>query len=113
IAPYTANSYTSLLSNGFGSRWTVFPNAVNFYRGVAGEPGAPANGDTAISMAMAAWDNDPSSNVNYVYAGVDNGTHVAGLSAADGANTILFERNLSSFGVTTFQCSGNSYGGTL
>jgi Ig-like domain CHU_C associated len=113
IAPYSVNSYTMTISGSQGSRWNVFPNAVTFYSGTTTEPGAPGGGSTAISAAFAAWDNDCGSNVNYVYAGTDNGSHTQGLHAADGANTILFERDLSSWGVAPFSCSGNSYSGTL
>lgn len=113
IAPYTATSYTMTTSGTQGSRWTVFPNPVNWYRGQAGEPGAPGGGDTAINTAFASWNNDCGSNVNYVYAGIDNGTHTQGLHAADGANTILFEQDLSAWGVSPFTCTSNSYGGTL
>jgi hypothetical protein len=113
IAPYTATSYTSDLGGGRGGRWNVFPNGVNWYKGTTNEPGAPGGGVTAITTALASWDNDCLSNVNYVYAGVDDGTHTAGLSGVDGRNTILYERNLSSYGAPGFTCSGNSYSGTL
>jgi hypothetical protein len=113
IAPYTATSYTMLISGSQGGRWAVFPNAVTFFSGTTQEPGAPGGGSTAINAAFAAWDNDCGSNVNYVYGGTDSGTHTQGLHASDGANTILFERDLSSWGVSPFTCSGNSYSGTL
>lgn len=113
IAPYSATSYTMVVSGAMGSRWNVFPNAVSIFRGVSGEPGAPNNGDTAIGAAIAAWDNDCLSNVNYVYAGIDNGSHTQGLHAPDGANTILFEQDLSAWGVAPFSCSANGYSGTL
>lgn len=109
---FSATSYTMIISGTSGARWNVFPNAVNFFMGATQEPGAPGGGATAIQAAFAAWDNDSGSNVNYVYAGVDS-THTQGLHAADGANTILFERDLSAWGVTPFTCSGSSYGGTL
>jgi hypothetical protein len=112
LAAFTANSYTFTVSGSMGARWFVFPNAVSF-TSVGTEPGAPGGGVTAINTAMAAWNNDPNSNVNYTYAGADNGTHNKGLSGSDGGNTIAFERNLSAHGITPFQCSGNSYIGTL
>ena len=108
----SATSYTFLISGSLGARWDVFPSPVSF-TSVGTEPGAPGGGTTAINAALASWNNDSSSNVNYVYAGADNGTHTKGLSAADGANTIAFERNLSAWGVSPFQCTSNSYGGTL
>ncbi|MEA2163626.1 MAG: hypothetical protein QOK37_1753 [Thermoanaerobaculia bacterium] len=113
VAPYTANSYTMLISGSLGSRWNVFPSAVTFVSGTTQEPGAPGGGTTAISAAFASWDNDCASNVNYVYGGTDNGTHTQGLHTTDGANTILFERDLSSWGIAPFTCSANGYSGTL
>ncbi len=109
---FSATSYTFIISGSLGARWFVFPSAVNF-TSVGTEPGAPGGGVTAIATAIAAWNNDPSSNVNYVYAGADDGTHNSGLSGSDNGNTVAFERNLSAFGVTPFQCSGNGYSGTL
>jgi hypothetical protein len=110
-ATYTATSYTMTISGNQGSRWNVFPSAVNFYTGNT-EPGAPGGGVTAVQAAFASWNNDPNSNVNYVYAGVDT-THAQGLHAADNVNSVLFERDLSAWGVAPFTCSGNSYSGTL
>ena len=112
-AAFSATSYTFTVSGSLGARWNVFPSAVTFLS-VGTEPGAPGGGSTAINAAMAAWNGDPNSNVNYVYGGADtSGTHNGGLTASDGQNTIAFEQNLSSFGVTPFQCTSNSYSGTL
>lgn len=112
-APYSAASYTFTVSGALGARWNVFPAPVSWFS-VGTEPGAPGGGVNAITAAFAAWNNDPSSNVNYVYAGADaTGTHLKGLSGSDNANTIMFERDLSAYGIPAFQCSGNSYGGTL
>ncbi len=113
VAPFTANSYTMLISGNLGARWAVFPSSVSWFSGTTQEPGAPGGGVTAIQNAIASWDNDCGSNVNYVYAGVDDGTHTQGLHGVDGRNTVLFERDLSSFGVAPFTCSANGYSGTL
>jgi hypothetical protein len=113
IAPFTATSYTLLISGSRGGRWEVFPSPVTFFSGTTQEPGAPGGGSVAITTAFTSWNNDCLSNVNYVYGGTDNGTHTQGLHGTDGANTILFERDLSSFGVSPFTCSSNSYSGTL
>jgi hypothetical protein len=102
-----------LISGNLGSRWTAFPNPVSWYSGTTQEAGAPGGGVTAIQTAFTSWDNDCGSNVNYSYAGVDDGTHTQGLHGVDGRNTILFERDLSAWGVPPFTCSGNSYSGTL
>jgi|GEM_PF-670821 len=111
-AGFTATSYTMTISGSQGARWNVFPSGVTFFAGTPGEPGAPGNGTTAVQTAIASWDNDPISNISYVYGGTDS-THTQGLHAADGANTVLFERDLSSWGVTPFICTSNAYSGTL
>jgi hypothetical protein len=111
-AAFTATSYTFTVSGSRGARWNVFPSAVSFTT-VGSEPGAPGGGTTAVNAAFAAWNGDPNSNVNYVYAGADSGAHTSGLSSPDGANTVAFERNLSAWGIAPFQCSSNSYSGTL
>ena len=109
-AAFTATSYTMLISGNLGSRWTVFPNPVTFLTGTTTEPGAPGGGTTAVQIALAAWTNDCPSNVNYVYGGTDNGTHSQGLHAPDGANTILFERDLSTWGILPFTCPSGTLG---
>ncbi len=114
-ATYTATSYTSSTGGpaALGARWNVFPSAVPFYT-VGTEPGAPGDGVTAVQTAFASWNGDANSNVNYAYAGQDtSGAHTSGLHGADGENTIAFERDLSAYGVTPFQCTSSSYGGTL
>ncbi len=113
IAPFTATSYTIPIVGSQGGRWVTFPAAVSFFSGTTTEPGAPGGGVTAITTAFTAWNNDCNSNVNYAYAGTDNGTHTQGLHAPDGANTILFERNLTSYGVSPFTCSSSGYSGVL
>lgn len=113
IAPFTATSYTMTISGSLGARWNVFPSAVSFYMGTTQEPGAPGGGVTAIQTGVGSWDNDCASNVNYVYAGVDDGTHTQGLHGPDGRNTLLYERDLSAWGVPPFTCSANGYSGTL
>ena len=113
VAPFTATSYTLLISGSRGGRWAGFPSPVTFFSGTTQEPGAPGGGSVAITTAFTSWNNDCLSNVNYVYGGTDNGTHTQGLHGTDGANTILFERDLSSFGVSPFTCSSNGFSGTL
>jgi hypothetical protein len=111
-AAFSATSYTMVISGSMGSRWNVFPSAVTVFSGTPGEPGAPGGGVTAVQTALASWDNDCPSNVNYVYGGTDS-THTQGLHAADGVNTVLWEQDLSQWGIGPFTCSGNSYSGTL
>lgn len=113
IAPYTATSYTMVMSGSLGGRWSVFPGQVSWLRGLTQEAGAPGGGTTAINAAFASWNGDAASNVNYVLTGTDDGSHNKGLTGSDGANTVLFERDLSGWGISPFTCSSNSYGGTL
>ena len=115
-ATLAAKTYTYSMDStatGNGARWTVFPTAVAFFS-VGTEPAAGNGGADAINAAIAAWDNDANSNVNYVYAGADlTGLHTGGLTVSDGQNTIAFEQNLSSFGIAPFSCSSTGYSGTL
>src|SRR5213075_2794572 len=54
VAPYTASSYTMIVSGSMGSRWTVFPAGLNWYASSSGEPGAPGNGVTAVQTGIAS-----------------------------------------------------------
>ena len=112
-AAFTVNSYlTNYTGGGQGARWNVFPSAVNFKT-----VNANAAALTATNTAMAAWNNDAATNINYVNAGVDaTGTHMGGVAdgAADQQNTIVFEVNLTNkYGAPAFTCGGGGYSGTL
>jgi len=113
-ATYSATSYTSELSGAGspGSRWNVFPSPVALYTG----SGSTGSAVSSTQAAIAAWDNDCPSNINYTYGGNDPcspSCHNSGLAAADGLNTVLWERDLSQYGISPFSCNGGSYGGTL
>ena len=111
---FSITSYTMTVSGAMGARWNVFPSAVAIYMGTTTEPGAPGGGTTAVTTAIGSWDNDCRSNVNYTFLGTDDGTHTQGLHAPDGRNTILFERDLSSYGISDrLPVQRNSYSGTL
>jgi len=107
VFPCTPTSYTYQYTGTTGARWNSFP--VNyFYRD------ANAAALTALNNAIASWNNDAGSAVTLVNAGADPGSHTAGVAMADGASTVLFERNLTQYGATSpISCSGNSYSGTL
>src|ERR1051326_2571735 len=113
-ATFSATSYTSEINGAgsAGSRWNVFPSAVTFYT-AAGSSGLSVN---VTGAALAAWDNDCPSDINYTSPGNDPcspSCHTSGLASADGLNTVLYERDLSRYGISPFSCSGGSYGGTL
>jgi len=117
----TPRSYTILTSGDLGSRWTSFPVsfttlACAWVNSVcSGYVDANAAALTATDFGMAAWTNHAASNVDYRPAGTETGGHTAGLTVADGANTILFEQDLvARFGTPPFNCGpGNSYNGFI
>jgi hypothetical protein len=77
-APYPAASYSNLY------RWTVFDDGGSVsFRTSGTQPGL--DGPGAAARAVAAWNNDPGSKVNYVIAG----TSSAGFTG-DGQNTVVF-----------------------
>jgi len=108
-AVFTANSY--MLSadgteNGPGSRWAVFPTAVNWNQGNL-QPGAPNGGTTAINIAFAAWN---ASGVNYVLASANPNSKGFYDNPADFINNIVFEKDLTAAGVQPFTSCGGVLG---
>src|SRR3954452_19638779 len=94
VAEATAEAFAPssylLQSGGLGLRWATFPTPVIFLsHGM--QPGALNGGLTAIQRALAAWTNDPGSNIVYSYGGE---TTIArtGFNGGnpDGVNTIQF-----------------------
>ena len=71
-------------------RWLEFDSgrSVNFYASQVGQVGLPGGGYREFQQALAAWNNNPSSNVRYVYGGLTSAS--AGGVYADGINQILF-----------------------
>jgi hypothetical protein len=86
---FAPSSYL-LQSGGLGIRWATFPTAVVFLSH-GSQPGAVGGGLPSIQKALAAWTNDPGSNIVYTYGGE---TTIArtGFNGgnADGVNTIQF-----------------------
>jgi hypothetical protein len=104
-AAYTATSYTLQYTGGVGSRWNVFPAAVNWNQGNS-ETGALGSGTPQINAAFSAWN---AGGTHYVLAGATANTK-GFLDAADGVNNIVFEKNLTSAGIQPFSCTN---GGAL
>jgi hypothetical protein len=99
IDPFRPISYAMDFGGGAAGRWTSFP--VTYRRGTSG---APANAAAAVGAALNAWATPPCSAAFLIDGGTGSGTQgVTG--SADGENSILFERNLSSFGQGPFNCS--------
>jgi len=71
-------------------RWPAFPSAVVFLSH-GSQPGALGGGLTAIQRGLAAWTNDPSSNISYSYGGTTSVARTGfGGGGSDGVNTIQF-----------------------
>jgi hypothetical protein len=85
-------------------RWFTFDasGAVPFHAHVAGQDGLAGGGFAEFQAALAAWNGDPGSLVNYTYGGTT--TAAAGFLAADGVNTILFNDPNNELG--SFSCGG-------
>ncbi|HEV7785299.1 MAG TPA: matrixin family metalloprotease, partial [Thermoanaerobaculia bacterium] len=85
-------------------RWFRFDNgqSVAWMLGSSGQPGLglPAS-IQAFQTALNAWNNDPNTNINYVYAGTTDAT--TGLTDTDGINAIIFNDPNSSVD-GTFDC---------
>jgi hypothetical protein len=105
-ATFTATSYCMSHSGGLGVRWNVFPGNVNWNQGNF-ESGALGNGTAQINAGFSAWDG---AGAHYVLTS-SNANANGFLEAADGVNNIVFEKNLTSFGVQPFSCtSGGALG---
>ena len=104
-AAFTATSYTLQYAGGVGSRWNVFPSAVNWNQGNS-ETGALGSGTSQINIAFNAWN---AAGTHYVLAGASPNTK-GFLDAADGVNNIVFEKDLTSAGIQPFSCTN---GGAL
>lgn len=104
-AAFTATSYMLQYTGGVGSRWNVFPAAVNWNQGNS-ETGALGSGTPQINAAFSSWN---AGGTHYVLAGATANPN-GFLDAADGINNIVFEKNLTSAGVQPFSCTN---GGVL
>jgi len=99
-AAYTATSYMLQYNGGVGSRWNVFPSAVHWNQGNS-EGGALGSGTPQINAAFNAWN---AGGAHYVLASATPNTK-GFLEAADGVNNIVFEKDLTSFGLQPFSCT--------
>ena len=72
------------------SRWVEFDDnlSVPLHASSAGIVGLTGGGYTQLQQAIAAWNNDAGSRIQYVYAGTT--AALGGLDRADGVNTVLF-----------------------
>lgn len=102
---FTATSYMLFYTGGVGTRWNVFPAAVQWNQGNS-ETGALGSGTPEIANAFSIWN---AGGTNYVLAGAQPNSK-GFLDTFDGVNNFVFEKNLTSAGVPAFNCVS---GGTL
>ncbi len=93
--------------NGQHFRWFEFDasTAVSWRAHEEGQEGVAGGGFTEFQTALAAWNADADTNVDYTYAGTT--TSEAGFDDFDGLNTILFNRDV---GYGSFSCT---FGGVI
>lgn len=105
-AVFTPTSYMLAYGSGRGTRWNVFPGAVNWNQGNS-ETGPLGSGASEIAAAFSAWN---AGGTNYVLATAKANPN-GFLDPFDGVNNIVFEKNLTSAGVQPFNCaSGGALG---
>lgn len=76
---------------GKAPRWFAFDSgkSIRWHAQSAGQPGlTPAQTVESLTRALAAWTNDPTSTIDYSYAGPT--TAQSGLRTMDGVNAVLF-----------------------
>jgi hypothetical protein len=79
--------------DGLPVRWFKFDNggSVAWKVDAAGQPGVgQATSVQHFQAALQAWDADPTSTINYTYAGLIAAGSGSGLRGTDGVNAILF-----------------------
>lgn len=85
---YPPSAYLSTITmNGVTrpARWASFGSGAVF-RNRGTQPGYADGGVGAIQAGLAAWTNEPASNVNYVYGGTTSATY--GLNGYDTVNSV-------------------------
>ncbi|MES1243205.1 MAG: matrixin family metalloprotease [Acidobacteriota bacterium] len=94
--------------DGYNLRWFEFDNAesVPWYAHQDGQDGVAGGGFTEFQAALAAWNDDPGTYIDYSYAGTT--TDTSGLISYDTVNAILF--NDPNGELPAFNCAS---GGTL
>lgn len=91
-APLAREGFTSMKGpDGKAPRWFAFDSgkSVRWHSQSAGQPGlTPAQTAESLARALAAWTDDPTSAIDYSYAGP--AAVQSGLRAMDGVNAVLF-----------------------
>lgn len=83
--------YTLFEIQGQNVRWFEFDSGqgVDWYAHQDGQPGLTGGGFTEFQGALAAWNDEPATPINYVYRGTT--TASGGFTGRDNVNAILFD----------------------
>jgi hypothetical protein len=89
-------TFQAATGDGLPARWFLFDSAgsVSFLAHQNGQSGLTGGGFTEFQTALAAWNADAGTNINYTYGGTTTNTN--GLTTYDMVNTIIFDQNLGS-----------------
>jgi hypothetical protein len=76
---------------GTRQRWLEFDQgqSVSWLMQASGQPGVPNGGFKEFQNAINAWNNDPATNIHYVYAGTT--TNTTGFTHFDNQNVLILE----------------------
>ncbi|GEM_PF-3557040 len=83
--------FTLFEVQGLNLRWFEFDSggSVDWYAHQDGQSGLASGGFPEFQNALAAWNNEPATPINYVYQGTTAST--GGFTARDNLNAILFD----------------------
>jgi hypothetical protein len=83
--------FTLFESGGLNMRWFEFDGGlgVDWFAYQNGQPGLSGGGFNEFQQALAAWNNEPATPINYVWQGTTTAT--GGFTGRDGVNAILFD----------------------
>jgi len=93
--PGVQQRFTYLANDGTPMRWFEFDGggSVSWRADSGGQPGVPGGGFEEFQRALAAWNDDPQTPIDYRYAGETGAT--GGMDSFDGVNAILFDHPLA------------------
>jgi Fibronectin type III domain len=94
---------------GMKQRWAAFDggSTVSWRSQASGQPALADGGVDEFKAAIAAWNNDPSTNIRYRYDGTTAAT--SGFKRSDGVNALIFNDPNSEID-GTFTCSAPGRG---